>query len=131
MLLNCGEKYQRYYPGAMEVRKQQAEGRETEERRRRSRISLQIPVFLRGLDARGEEFLDLIKTLNISAYGACLATPRPLQMQQVVALRIPAPTSPSPGHPAEATPAISARVVRGQPMGDMHLVGVEFLKPLE
>ena len=42
------------------------------ERRRSQRIHVQIPMFVRGTDAAGLEFLDLTKTLDISATGAYL-----------------------------------------------------------
>ena len=35
--------------------------------RRSPRIRLQIPVFVRGTDASGSEFIELTKTLDISA----------------------------------------------------------------
>jgi len=104
---------------------------EASDRRRWPRMRLQIPVFVRGLDALGEEFLDLTKTTDISAVGACLASPRPLRLNQLISLRVPAPSPFSSGLVPESTPAISARVIRGQPVGDLHLVGVEFVKPLE
>ena len=49
------------------------------ERRRSPRIHVQIPMFIRGIDAAGVEFLDLTKTLDISATGAFLASPRLLR----------------------------------------------------
>jgi len=101
------------------------------DRRRSQRLPLQVPIFVRGLDAYGDEFLDLTKTLNISAVGACLASPRPLRLNQLLSLRIPAPSPSSAGLVPEASPAISARVLREQPIGDIHLVAVEFVKPLE
>jgi hypothetical protein len=94
-------------------------------------MRLQIPVFVRGLDVYGEEFLDLTKTTNISAVGACIASPRALRLNQMISLRIPAPSTPSAGLVPEATAAIAARVIRGQPAGDQYFVGVEFVKPLE
>jgi len=90
-----------------------------------------VPIFVRGLDAYGDEFLDLTKTLNISAVGACLASPRSLRLNQLLSLRIPAPSPSSAGLVPEASPAISARVLREHPVGDIHLVAVEFVKPLE
>ena len=83
------------------------------------------------MDAYGEEFLDLTKTINISAVGACLASPRPLRLNQLVSLRIPAPSPLSTGMVPEATPPIAARVIRGQPLAHMHIVGVEFVKALD
>jgi hypothetical protein len=101
------------------------------DRRRSSRLRLQIPMFVRGLDVYEEECLDLTKTINISAVGACLASPRPLGLNQLVSLRIPAPSPSSSGLVPEGLPAIGARVIRSQPVGDIHFVGLEFVKPLD
>jgi PilZ domain len=90
-----------------------------------------VPVFVRGTDLYEDEFLDLTKTIDISAVGACLASPRPLRLSQLVSLRIPAPSPSSSGLLPEASPPIPARVTRSQPMGDVHLVGVEFTRPLD
>jgi len=87
-------------------------------------------MFVRGVDATGVEFLDLTKTLDISATGAFLASPRLLRVDQVLNLTIPAPPSPSSTLPAE-TPPIQARVRRHRAAGGIHLLGVEFLKALD
>ncbi len=100
------------------------------ERRRSQRIHVQIPMFVRGTDAAGAEFLDLIKTLDISATGAYLASARMLRSDQVLNLTIPAPPSATSTLPAE-TPPIQARVRRHHDMGGVHLLGVEFVKALD
>lgn len=100
------------------------------ERRRSQRIHVQIPMFVRGTDAAGLEFLDLTKTLDISATGAYLATARSIRTNQIINLTIPAPSSPSATLPAE-TPPIQARVRRHRAAEGFYLVGVEFLKALE
>ncbi|HSZ18619.1 MAG TPA: PilZ domain-containing protein [Candidatus Acidoferrum sp.] len=100
------------------------------ERRRSQRIHVQIPMFVRGTDSAGSEFLDLTKTLDISATGAYLASPRAIRMNQVVNLTIPAPSSPSAMLPAQ-TPPIRARVRRHRTADGIHLLGVEFLKALD
>jgi hypothetical protein len=100
------------------------------ERRRSPRIHVQIPMFVRGVDAAGAEFLDLTKTLDISATGAYLASPRLLRADQLLNLTIPAPPSPSSTLPAE-TPPIQARVRRHRSANGIHLLGVEFLKALD
>jgi hypothetical protein len=100
------------------------------ERRRSPRIHVQIPMFVRGVDAAGVEFLDLTKTLDISATGAFLASPRLLHVDHLLNLTIPAPPSPSSTFPAE-TPPIQARVRRHRAAGGIHLLGVEFLKALD
>ena len=101
------------------------------ERRRSPRIHLQIPMFVRGVDASGADFLDLAKTLDISANGAFLVSPRMLKTDYVVHLTIPAPPPSSSGMVPPETPPILARVRRQQAAGDAHLVGVEFLKTLD
>ena len=108
-----------------------ARGPSPADRRRSERLPLQVPIFVRGLDIYGDEFLDLTKTVNISAVGACLASPRALRPNQLLSLRIPAPSPSSAGLVPEASPAIGARVLREQPVGDIHLVAVEFVKRLE
>ena len=100
------------------------------ERRRSPRIHVQIPMFVRGVDAAGAEFLDLTKTLDISATGAFLASPRVLRRDQLLNLTIPAPSSPSTVLPSE-TPPIRARVRRHRTEDGIHLLGVEFLKALD
>jgi len=100
------------------------------ERRRSQRIHVQIPMFIRGVDAAGAEFLDLTKTLDISATGAYLASPRLLRADQLLHLTIPAPSSSSSTLPAE-TPPIQARVRRHHDFGGIHLLGVEFVKALD
>jgi len=100
------------------------------ERRRSQRIHVQIPMFVRGTDAAGLEFLDLTKTLDISATGAYLASPRAIRTNQVVNLTIPAPSPSSATLPAE-TPPIQARVRRHRTTDGIHLLGVEFLKALD
>ena len=101
------------------------------ERRRSQRFHLQIPIFVRGIDGSGEDFLDLSRTLDISSVGACLAIPRAMKLSEMVSLTIPAPPPTSAGLvPAETRP-IQARVRRVRPAGDVHLVGVEFLRPLD
>jgi hypothetical protein len=87
-------------------------------------------MFVRGTDAAGLEFLDLTKTLDISANGAYLASPRAMRTNQLVNLTIPAPSSPSAMLPSE-TPPIRARVRRHRSTDGIHLLGVEFLKALD
>jgi hypothetical protein len=92
---------------------------------------LQIPMFVRGVDASGAEFLDLTKTLDISATGAFLASARMLRLDHIVHLTIPAPPPASSGLLPPETPPIPARVRRQRSDEAIHLVGVEFLKPLD
>jgi PilZ domain-containing protein len=102
----------------------------SDERRRFQRMRLQVPLFIRGRDAHGEQFLELAKTLDISGLGAFLTCPRALAVNEVITLTIPAPSITSSALVPAGMPPIQARVKRQQEAGDVHLVGVEFLKPL-
>jgi hypothetical protein len=101
-----------------------------DERRRHQRIRLQIPLFIRGKDTQGEQFMELAKTLDISAIGAFVASPRPLTVSGFITLTIPAPSITSSGLVPAGMAPIQAKVRRQQEAGDVYLIGVEFLKPI-
>lgn len=101
-----------------------------EERRRFQRIHLQVPLFVRGRDRHGEQFLELAKTLDISGLGAFLTSPRALSVNEIITLTIPAPSITSSALVPAGMPPIQAKVKRQQEAGDVHLIGVEFLKPI-
>jgi hypothetical protein len=96
-----------------------------------SRIRIQVPVFLRATDSTGSEFIELTKTLNISARGACIASTHILRLGQTVHLTIPAPSASSSSLVPNETPPITARVRRQELLGEMRVFGLEFLRPLE
>lgn len=100
------------------------------ERRRYQRIHIQVPLFIRGKDLHKEQFMELAKTLDISASGALVACPRALTINDVVTLTIPSPSITSSALVPRGMPPIQARVKRQHHAGDAYLVGVEFLKPL-
>ena len=104
---------------------------EVDMQRRHARIHLQIPMFVRGTDSHGEEFLELAKTLDVSASGALLATSRQLRLHDLVTLTIPAPPVSSSGLVPAGMSPITARVLRQKKTDDVHLIGLEFLKPLD
>jgi hypothetical protein len=99
--------------------------------RRSPRIRLQVPVFLRGTDASGAEFIELTKTLNISSTGACITSAHILRPDQTVHLTIPAPSPASSSLVPSETPPIVAKVLRQDTVGDMRLFGLEFVRPLD
>jgi hypothetical protein len=106
-------------------------GVEAPSTRRSPRIRLQVPVFIRGTDASGSDFIELTKTLNISAFGACITSEHVLRPDQTIHLTIPAPSgAPASLVPSE-TPPIIARVLRQESAGETRLFGLEFLRPLE
>src|SRR5947209_18943423 len=99
---------------------------ETRSIRRSPRLRLQIPVFVRGTDTSGSEFIELTKTLNISAFGACIASKHILRLSQAVHLAIPAPFPDSFSLIPSETPPIIARVLRQNMMGDTRLFALDF-----
>ena len=99
--------------------------------RRSPRIRLQVPVFVRGTDASGAEFIELTKTLNISATGACITSAHIIRPHQVVHLTIPAPSPASSSLIPSETPPIAAKVLRQDSLGEMRLFGLEFLRAIE
>ena len=101
-----------------------------DERRHSQRIFLQVPLFIRGRDSQGEQFLELAKTLDISALGAFITCPRLLAVGDVITLTIPAPSITSTALVPAGMPPVQAKVKRHQEAGDIHLIGVEFLKPI-
>jgi PilZ domain len=104
---------------------------ESAQTRASSRIRIQVPIFLRALDSTGAEFIELTKTLNISAKGACIASTHMLRLGQTVHLTIPAPSASSSSLVPNETPPITARVRRQEVLGEMRVFGLEFLRALE
>jgi len=100
------------------------------ERRRSKRIYLQAPMFVRGVDGRGEPFLELAKTLDISAMGALVACPRAPKIGEMVTLTVPAPSITSSALVPAAMPPIQAKAMRQQEVGDVYLTGFEFVKSI-
>lgn len=105
--------------------------REPPQTRGSSRIRIQIPIFLRGSDAKGSEFIELTRTLNISARGACITSGHLLRLGQSIQLTIPAPAPSTSSMVPSETPPIVARVRREEVLGDLRIFGLEFLRSLE
>src|SRR5579871_3233748 len=87
------------------------------ERRQSERLQLQIPVFLRGYDSSGQEFLELTKTVDISATGALVLSRRRLLPDQILRITIPVATELVSGLVPPETPPIQLRVMRSVPAG--------------
>ncbi len=65
------------------------------ERREYYRLPIRVPIFIKGIDKNGSEFVELTHTINVSASGACLVTRRDLADSADLLVSIPAPiTSP-------------------------------------
>ena len=117
--------------GVTDILKKRQQLVESHSTRRSPRIRLQVPVFVRGTDASGVEFIELTKTLNISATGACITSAHIIRPDQVVHLTIPAPSPAASSLVPSETPPITARVLRQDAAGEMRLFGLEFLRAIE
>lgn len=62
-----------------------------QERREYYRLPIRVPVFIKGIDKRGDEFLELTHTINVSASGACLISKRDLAHSADLLVSIPPP----------------------------------------
>ncbi len=102
------------------------------EKRRWQRIALTMPVFVRGIDELGKEFLEFSTALNVSRGGALLATRRYLQPSTRVSLQIPESPISSAILPQPVVSNIEARVVNTRPTQTRgyHLSGLPFNHPL-
>src|SRR6266568_1262394 len=100
------------------------------ERRRWSRLPLAIPVFVRGVNAQGREFLEFSTLLNESAGGVLLAIRKPLRRWSRVTLEIPsAPLIKNLKLPRTMR-MLRARVIRIAYADGWNLCGLQFVRPL-
>lgn len=100
------------------------------ERRKHQRLPLSIPVFVRGTDQEGKEFLEFATALNISAGGILLATRRNLPKSSNISLEIPVAPLPPTTASSQSVRNLKARLVRVTHGDRCHLVGLRFSKPL-
>lgn len=99
------------------------------ERRAWQRLPLAIPVFVRGTDKSGKQFLDFTVALNVSAGGALVVSRHMLARSSRLSLEIP--TSPMPKLPLpEASRIQKARVVRTDDKEAYNLYALCFQRPL-
>jgi c-di-GMP-binding flagellar brake protein YcgR len=99
------------------------------ERRRRPRLKVAIPMFVRGTDQHGKPFVDFATVLNISAGGALLVLKRRLQTEAQASLEIPVGLIPQILL-TKLVQQIQVRTVRVEPAENSFVVGVQFVNPL-
>src|SRR5512133_1686970 len=98
------------------------------ERRRWARISLAIPVFVRGMNGQGREFLEFCTLLNESAGGVLLAIRRSLRLRSQVSLEIPLPPAAKQIKFRPEIRMLKARVVRITFANGWNLCGLQFAR---
>ncbi|MGH9325499.1 MAG: PilZ domain-containing protein [Terriglobia bacterium] len=104
--------------------------RRSKERRRSQRLPLAVPIFARGLDDNGKEFLEFTTTLNISAGGVLLAMRRYLAPDSSVTLEIPAAPLPKLSARPKIIRAVQAHVTRVTRSEPSYLWALSFSSPL-
>lgn len=101
------------------------------DRRRWERLPLAIPVFVRGLDPNGRQFVDFATALDISVGGALLAIHRHLPRGSKIMLEIPsAPATHGTKVPRASRQSFYAKAVRVTNGESCNLLGLQFQKPI-
>jgi hypothetical protein len=98
------------------------------ERRRWERLPISIPLFVRGVNSSGEEFLEFSTALNVSAGGILLAMRSYLDAGMTVSVEVP-PSLHQLQLP-RASSRFRAKVLRSIRSRHYFLMGLEFEIPL-
>jgi hypothetical protein len=99
------------------------------DRRQWERLPLAIPVFVRGIEPNGKQFIEFATALDISVGGALLAIQRHLPQGSKIMLEIP--TNPVPrSRDSKQNQNFKAKLVRVSKGDDCHLLGLKFHRPL-
>ena len=101
------------------------------ERRKFQRLPLSIPIFVRGTDDVGKEFLEFATALNISAGGVLLATRRSIPKTANLALEIPVAPLPADSLSNQSVRSLKARLVRVTHGERYHLLGLKFNRSIQ
>ena len=102
----------------------------TKERRHWARLSLAIPVFVRGINGQGREFLEFSTLLNESSGGVLLAMRKPLRLWSRVSLEIPSSQILKSEKLRRVVRRLRARVIRITYVEGWNLCGLQFVRPL-
>lgn len=89
-----------------------------------------VPVFVRGRNERGKQYLEFTTALNISAGGALLAVRRHVPRGSQLSVEIPAAPLPEPAPEVRFVRHLRGRAVRVTHSETCYLVGLQFSPPL-
>ena len=107
-----------------------AQRRQKKERRLAQRLPLAVPIFARGTDSNGKEFLEFTTTLNISANGALVAMRRYLPPETSITLEIPAAPLPRLASKPRIIRTLEAQVIRVTHSEPSYLWALSFSHPI-
>ncbi len=82
------------------------------DRRSHYRLPIRVPIFIKGTDSQGDQFLELTHTVNVSASGACFLCERELRVSSNLLVSIPAPVDVGSSESDDYEFKFPARVVR-------------------
>ena len=105
-------------------------GEKRSERRIWPRLPLAIPVFVRGVDEHGAQFLEFTSAYNVSAGGMLVGLRHQMTRSSRATLEIPAAPMPDPRAPTAALRTTLARLVRIEDCPGGRLCGFRFTRPL-
>ncbi len=105
--------------------------RKARERRLSQRIPFAVPVFAKGVDDRGKEFLEFTTTLNISLGGALIAMRRYQPVSSKITLEIPAAPLPRLSAAPAVVRTMQANVIRVTPSEPSFMWALQFIEPLQ
>jgi len=100
------------------------------ERRKWTRLTLAIPVFVRACDEQGKEVLEFATALNVSAGGMLVAIRRLLPTAAPIQLEIPSAPLAAWASVTSASRNLRAKPLRSSHEAGYYLMGVKFLRPL-
>lgn len=101
------------------------------EKRKFQRLPLSIPVFVRGTDENGKEFLEFATALNISAGGVLLAIRRSIPKSASLHLEIPVAPLPADSLSSQSIRSMKAKLVRATHGEKYHLLGLRFSRAIQ
>ena len=101
------------------------------ERRQSQRLPLPIPIFVRGVDEHGKEFLEFTTTLNISSGGVLLVMRRSLPLASKILLEIPAAPLPKVAAAPQFVRNLQAHIVRVTFSEPSYVWALQLAEPLQ
>ncbi len=101
-----------------------------DDRRRHDRLPVAVPVFVRGSDKEGKEFLEFATALNLSASGALVVMRRYFPASRDLSLEFPAAPIAEEKLLSGSARTLSAQLVRVVNSERCDLWGLQFSRPL-
>jgi len=115
---------------ALVVEKIRVLAKSRKEKRVWQRLPVGVPVFVRGRDAAGRDFVEFTSLLNVSAGGVLWASRRHVPRSHWLVLEIPAAPVPHLKVSPPVVRKVKARAVRTLYSNGSRLYGLRFARPI-